>query len=128
MSMKMVNRRFNRHIQSPFFYVLQHDNIVDVHFLLVLSQNMSCNARHIIKREKKRLQRDTAKRKLYVVLDTRIYLIYPISTKVPKTLKSTIPKVCFSIMLDYDWFKKGKFIRSKTKKFARQAFIGENMH
>ena len=34
------------------FYVAQHDNIVNAHFLLVLSHNMSCNARDIIKRKK----------------------------------------------------------------------------
>ena len=52
----------------PFLYVVQHDNIVDVHFLLVLFQNMSCNARHIIKRKKNCRERETAERKLYVVL------------------------------------------------------------
>ena len=68
----MVNWRFTWHIQSPFylffFNVAQHDNIVNVYFLLVLYHNMSCNARHIIKRGKKIAERDTAKRKLYVVL------------------------------------------------------------
>ena len=56
------------HTKSFFFNVAQHDNIVNVYFLLVLYHNMSCNAKHIIKRGKKIAERDTAKRKLYVVL------------------------------------------------------------
>ena len=107
------------HTKSFFFNVAQHDNIVNVYFLLVLYHNMSWNVRHIIKREKKIAERDTAKRKLYVVLGLNAVIQHAVERLVLTVLSSWLYRrdMLYVVLLKFLMIKaKLQFVEKKKEK------------